>query len=108
MNAALRKKRIEAAEALGGRCAICEKKFGKRFQFHHVYYPDGWLVHSDFSSNARYNEYILPKIVTNPEIFRLLCHTCHRLVSIIQSIKDDGRFERLVATARESRVKTRG
>jgi len=60
--------------------------------------------HSDFVSWISYNEYILPVINYNPKYFALLCNTCHRLISILQSIKDDSRFERVVDMARRSRV----
>jgi len=63
----------------------------------------GEKIHSDFNIWAQYNEYVLPIIQKIPEKFALLCNTCHKLISILQSIKDDSRFERLVDLARRSR-----
>lgn len=96
-------KRKEIAQLLGGKCVLCLKKFGKNFHFHHIGYRDNEKRHSDFSSWVNYNEYVLPIIQRIPDKFALLCNTCHRLVSILQSIKDDVRFERLVDLARRSR-----
>ena len=96
-------KRKTVAILLGGKCILCLKKFGKKFHFHHVQYRIGEKKHSDFSSWVQYNEYVLPIVQSIPEKFALLCNTCHRLVSILQSIKDDARFERVVDLARRSR-----
>ena len=96
-------KRKQVAELLGGKCIICLKNFGKNFHFHHIEYRKNEKKHSDFTSWVRYNEYVLPIIQKIPEKFALLCNTCHRLISILQSIKDDSRFERVVDLARSSR-----
>ena len=96
-------KRKQVAELLGGKCILCLKNFGKNFHFHHIVYRKGEKRHSDFKSWISYNEYVLPIISRNYQRFALLCNTCHRLVSILQSIKDDSRFERVVDLARRSR-----
>lgn len=96
-------KRKEIANLLGGKCVLCLKKFGKNFHFHHIEYRDDEKKHSDFASWTSYSEYVLPIIKKIPAKFSLLCNTCHRLVSILQSIKDDSRFERVVDLARRSR-----
>lgn len=96
-------KRAQVGALLGNKCDICLKKFGKNFHFHHIKYREGEKRHSDFNSWFDYNEYVLPIIQSIPEGFALLCNTCHRLISILQSIKDDARFERVVNLARRSR-----
>ena len=96
-------KRKDVSITLGGECVICLKKFGKNFHFHHIEYRVGEKKHSDFKSWIDYNLYVLPIIQSIPEKFALLCNTCHRLISILQCIKDDSRFERLVDLARNSR-----
>jgi hypothetical protein len=96
-------KRKQVAELLDGKCILCLKNFGKNFHFHHIGYRKGEKIHSDFTSWINYNEYVLPIIQKTPEKFALLCSKCHRLVSILQSIKDDSRFERVVDMARRSR-----
>ena len=98
-------KRKQVAKLLGGKCVLCLKKFGKNFHFHHIEYRDNEKKHSDFASWVNYNEYVLTIIEKIPDKFSLLCNTCHRLVSILQSIKDDVRFEGLVNLARRSRNK---
>lgn len=96
-------KRKQVSILLGGKCTLCLKNFGKNFHFHHIQYRIGEKRHSDFTSWMKYNEYVLPIIQKIPEKFSLLCNTCHRLISILQSIKDDSRFERVVDLARKSR-----
>jgi len=96
-------KRKNIAKIFGGICIICLKKFGKNFHFHHIGYRSNEKKHSDFTSWVQYNEYVLPIIENTPVHFALLCNTCHRLISILQSIKDDSRFERVVHLARRSR-----
>ncbi len=96
-------KRKQVAEIFGGKCILCLKKFGKNFHFHHIQYRVGEKIHSDFNTWVQYNEYVLPIIQQIPKKFALLCNTCHRLISILQSIKDNLRFERVVDLARKSR-----
>jgi len=96
-------KRKQVAILLGGKCILCLKKFGKNFHFHHIQYRVGEKKHSDFTSWTSYNEYVLPIIQKIPEKFALLCNTCHRLISILQAIKDNSRFERVFDLARRSR-----
>ena len=96
-------KRRQVAILLGSKCVLCLKKFGKNFHFHHIVYRVGEKRHSDFKSWTDYNEYVLPIIEKIPEKFALLCKTCHQLITILQAIKDDARFERVVDLARRSR-----
>lgn len=99
----IKNKRQQIAKLLGDHCVLCLRKFGKNFHFHHIGYRDNEKKHSDFKSWSDYNNYVLPIIEKIPEKFSLLCNTCHRLVSILQAIKDDSRFERVVDLARRSR-----
>ena len=78
-------KRKQVASLLGGKCVLCLKKFGKNFHFHHIEYRENEKRHSDFASWTSYNEYVLPIIQRLPDKFSLLCNTCHRLVSVLQS-----------------------
>jgi len=96
-------KRKQVAELLGSTCKICLKQPKKNLHFHHIGYRKDEKKHSDFKSWVDYNKYVLPIIIANPNRFALLCITCHRLISILQSIKDDSRFERVVDMARRSR-----
>lgn len=102
-NDKIKLKRKDIAVLLGGKCILCLKNFGKNFHFHHIEYRSGEKKHSDFKLWIEYNEYVLPIIQKIPEKFALLCNTCHRLISILQAIKSDDRFERVVDLARRSR-----
>lgn len=99
----IKQQRKNAAKLYGNRCKLCLKIFGKGFQFHHIGYRDNELKHSDFKSWYDYTMYIIPIIFGRPDGFALLCKTCHRLVTILQQIKDPDRFERVVSLARRSR-----
>lgn len=99
----IKAKRKQIATLLGGKCVLCLKKTGKGTSFHHIGYRVGEKKHSDFTTWISYNEYILPIIQSTPDKFALLCFACHRLISILQRIKDDSRFERVVDMARRSR-----
>ncbi len=99
----IKTRRSNVASLLGGSCCICGKKFGKNFHFHHIQYVIGQKKHSDFKNWLDYNDYVLPLIIQKLEQFSLLCKTCHHLITILQSIKDEMRFERVVDLARRSR-----
>ena len=99
----IKDKRKQVAILLGGKCALCGKSFGKHFNFHHIEYRKDEKKHSDFKSWFDYSEYVLPIISKFPDKFELLCKTCHHLITILQAIKDDIRFEKLVDLARRSR-----
>ncbi len=99
----IKEERKQVAILLGGKCILCLKKYGKNFHFHHIGYRKGERKHSDFSSWYLYTFYVIPIIKTIPEKFALLCKTCHQLVTILQAIIDDARFERVVDLARRSR-----
>lgn len=61
----------------GGVCAVCERKFGKRFQFHHFSYEVEEKKWKDFRTLQGYWEYLWPKIHEEPKRFGLLCSKCH-------------------------------
>jgi len=92
-----------AKKYFDGVCFVCKKSIHKGFNFHHIGYRINEKKHSDFKSWVEYNEYVLPIIQKLPEKFALLCHKCHRLVSILQLIKNGDRFERVVDLTRKSR-----
>jgi len=98
----LKRKQITTT-LFNGICFICKKQTRKGFSFHHIGYRSDEKKHSDFTSWVQYNEYVLPIICKMPKKFALLCNKCHRLISILQSIKDNSRFERIVDLARRSR-----
>ncbi len=99
----IKEKRKKVAKLLGGVCMMCLKKFEKNFHFHHIGYRQEEQKYSDFNSWLLYNRYVLPIIQKTPAKFALLCNTCHHLITILQAINDDSRFERVVDLARRSR-----
>ncbi len=96
-------KRKQLQEKLGGTCYVCQKSKLRGMSFHHIIYRKGGKIHSDFKNWISYNEYVLPIIEKFPDQFALLCITCHRLISILQRIKDNDRFERVIDMSRRSR-----
>lgn len=104
MNDRLSRLRFRAASMYDLRCFVCRKPYGPRFQFHHMRYPEGWKTYRDFKTGQKYNEYILPKIMRHPEVFRLLCKRCHELVSAVQRVRGRQKFDRLIDTCVKSRL----
>lgn len=84
------------------KCAVCHKKFGKYFVFHHKRYINGDKIYSDFKDSWSYNEYVLPVIKKDPHRFALLCKKHHKLVEMMKMFKPEN-FERLVKVVRESK-----
>jgi len=100
----IKKKRVQISKQhFEEKCFVCKKLIKKGLSFHHVGYRKDEKRHSNFKSWIEYNEYVLPIIQKNPNRFALLCQKCHRLVSILQAIKGDSRFDRLVTLASRSR-----
>jgi hypothetical protein len=66
-----------ALKYYNGKCFVCEKKFGKYFQFHHLYYLESEKKFSDFEKPEQYWEYVSKKILDDPQRFLLLCRICH-------------------------------
>lgn len=98
----IKSRRKKVAGLLGGKCHVCEKKFGKNFHFHHIVYRDHEKKHSDFTNWYDYQEYVLPIVEKHPKEFALLCKNQHRIIEILKSYTDVN-FERLIYLARESR-----
>jgi len=95
------KKRIAFNDTYNGKCYVCEKKFGKRFAFHHKKYIKYEKTYRDFKNNDNYQLYILPIIESRPRDFTLLCHKHHYLVEILKRFKPE-RLERLFCIIKES------
>jgi hypothetical protein len=66
-----------AQEFYSNRCYVCQKKFGKYFQFHHLWYYTDEQVFSDFSNPKKYWAYVSQRIMEEPNRFMLLCKICH-------------------------------
>lgn len=63
-----------------GRCRICEKKYGKGFLFHHLWYWADELIYSNFKSTDLYHKYLILIIYEEPYRFVLLCGPCHNKI----------------------------
>ncbi len=96
-------KKAVAAKHFESKCYVCGKRYGKNFHFHHLTYREDEKIHSDFSSNDKYQEYILPIIEKRPFHFELLCHKHHYLVEILKRFKPE-RLERLFCVVRRSQT----
>mgnify|MGYP006111320409 CR=1 FL=1 len=84
------------------KCAVCHRKFGKYFVFHHKRYLNSDKIYSDFVNTYAYNEYVLPIVRKDPNRFALLCKRHHSTVEKLKMFKDDN-FERLIKVTKESR-----
>jgi len=91
-------KKLECAPLFSSKCKICQKKFGKGFTYHHVFYYKNGTVYSD----KEYHEKIYDEIKEHPEQFMLLCTKCHFVLERLKRFNPK-RFERLVKAVRKSR-----
>ena len=93
-----RKKAV--APMFKSRCYICHKKMttGKGFVYHHIYYWDNGVVHSD----ENYHDKIYNEIAKYPERFLLLCNAHHQALERLKRFKV-ANFNRLVKAVRLSR-----
>ena len=66
-----------AIKYYNGKCFVCQKKFGKYFQFHHLRYEKNEKKWNDFVNPEEYWKYLQSKIFEDPTRFRLLCRICH-------------------------------
>jgi len=84
------------------KCAVCHRKYGKYFVFHHKKYITSDKIYSDFKDTYAYNEYVLPIIRKDPNRFALLCKKHHTSVERLKMFSPEN-FERLIKVAKESR-----
>jgi len=104
----IKMERKQVADLMGGACAVCAKKFGKAFHFHHITYRQGEKTHKDFKASKSiknwiaYNKYILPIIKQHLCEFALLCQKHHRFVEMLITLSAE-KFENLIKLAKRSR-----
>ena len=84
------------------KCAVCHRKYGKYFVFHHKRYLNSDKIYSDFKDTYAYNEYVLPIVRKDPNRFALLCKKHHTSVERLKMFTKEN-FERLIKVAKESR-----
>ena len=96
------KREVAAMPQFDLKCAVCHRKFGKYFVFHHIRYLDSDKIYSDFSDTFAYNEYVLPIIKKDPNRFALLCKKHHKVVEMLKMFKKEN-YERLIRVTNESR-----
>ena len=96
------KRDVAAMARFDLKCAVCHRKYGKYFVFHHIRYLDSDKIYSDFSDTYAYNEYVLPIIKKDPNRFALLCKKHHTSVERLKMFTKEN-YERLIKLASESR-----
>ena len=96
------KRDVAAMPQFDLKCAVCHRKYGKWFVFHHKRYLNSDKIYSDFSDTHAYNEYVLPIIRKDPNRFALLCKKHHTSVERLKMFSPDN-FKRLINVAKESR-----
>ena len=72
--------RNQAISILGDSCVYCNTK--ERLEFHHLYYVNNENPHG-VHSYSRHKE-----TIKHPERFELVCHTCHQIITILNSDRD--------------------
>ena len=96
------KRDVAAMPQFDLKCAVCHRKYGKYFVFHHKKYLNSDKIYSDFKDTYAYNEYVLPIIKKDPNRFALLCKKHHTSVERLKMFTKEN-FERLIKLAKESR-----
>ncbi len=96
------KRDVAAMPQFDLKCAVCHRKYGKYFVFHHKTYLNSDKIYSDFKDTYAYNEYVLPIIKKDPNRFALLCKKHHTSVERLKMFTKEN-FERLIKLAIESR-----
>ena len=84
------------------KCAVCYKKFGKYFVFHHKRYLTGDRIYSNFADTYSYNEYVLPVIKSDPNRFSLLCRSHHKMIEAMKRFKPET-LDRAIKIVKESK-----
>jgi len=95
-------RRLAKNRRFHSRCYICWKKFGKGFQFHHLWYVEGEPLYSDYGNSSDYRIALAPYIRKSPQQFLLLCRAHHHLVEWGKKM-GDVKFRRLCKARRMSR-----
>lgn len=96
------KRAVAALPQFDLKCAVCHRKYGKYFVFHHKTYLNSDKIYSDFKDTYAYNEYVLPIIKKDPNRFALLCKKHHVSVERLKMFTKEN-YERLIKLASESR-----
>lgn len=83
----------QSREKFGDKCYACGKQGGK-LSFHHISYPNGkskqWLPR-------------IREVEQHPENFRLLCPSCHSMITILSQRKE--RIPKLLEVLRDMGIK---
>ena len=95
-------KKTVAAEYYDGKCFVCERKFGKGFTFHHLWYNIGEPTYRDFAYNEDYQIFVLKAVAKMPDQFILLCKKHHVAVERLKRYKIET-FRRLLKAVNMSR-----
>ena len=79
-----KKKRTELLIKFGSKCFVCEEREGD-LHFHHLEYGEyGKYGHASMWRRIQHNK----EIEEFPERFKLLCNSCHSIVTILTKRKD--------------------
>lgn len=82
------------------RCYVCRRKYGKYFQFHHLWYIDNDITYHSFNDTKKYNDALMPLIIQNRKRFLLLCRAHHKYVEWASSIKNKDMWNRFIKARR--------
>ena len=89
-----------------GICAVCSRKYGKGFAFHHLDYDPKELTYRDFKSSYAYNAYIIPIVIKNPKRFMLLCKKHHSAITHMLRYGEENLVNLIVSCLKSMPLKT--
>ena len=80
----LRRRRTQLVEKMGGRCAICLRS-KKRLELHHKLRNYTNSSNKPRKREKKSYEHIINEAEIRPENFSLLCNSCHKFVTWLES-----------------------
>lgn len=88
-----RQRKLEIEKMLGGRCNICHRDKDEdkvRLNIHHMYYVPDDVIHANYPKNRpKYHIDLYPLVRDDPDRFRLLCDSCHRVMGRMERHPQD-------------------
>ena len=98
---------VEMKRWFGNKCHVCG--YAEQLVIHHMWYlqSDKGKVAKNYTTGNKHEYYIAlyPTVRSEPDRFRLLCNSCHKIVGLLQSMKLESRKRMLAETRTQIRLR---
>ena len=97
----------ELKHLYGDKCQVCGRT--ERLSIHHMWYLQGDKVDKKYTTGNKHEYYnsLYPVVKSEPNRFRLLCSSCHRVVGLVQSMKPESRKRMLVEIRTQTQLRSK-